>query len=186
MRNEPLPAAQPEVIAVAEQVRALCSVITKIARADLESHLKKQNSGVSAIEHGVLRHLSHGITSMAEISRLMGVAPSTLVYVVDGMTQKKLVKRGKDQSDRRKEPLLLEKSGAELFARFSRADGSSLLVQSLRSMTASRRRQLLALLEELTNSLTGADRFYLNKDSATPATPTEVLESRPIVRRAKP
>ena len=39
---------------------------------------------------------------MAEISRLMGVAPSTLVYVVDGLTKKKLVKRGKDPKDRRR------------------------------------------------------------------------------------
>jgi DNA-binding MarR family transcriptional regulator len=55
---------------------------------------------------------------MAEISRLMGIAPSTLVYVVDGLTKKKLVKRGKDPKDRRREPLMLEKKGAELFAKF--------------------------------------------------------------------
>src|ERR1700674_1691148 len=92
-------------VAMADQVRALCSVITKIARADLESRLKNNDSGISAIEHGVLRHLSHGVTSMAEISRLMGVAPSTLVYVVDGLAKKKLVKGGKDPKDRRREPL---------------------------------------------------------------------------------
>lgn len=159
------PAASAEIIAMADQVRALCSVITKIARADLESHLKSHDSGISSIEHGVLRHLSHGVTSMAEISRLMGVAPSTLVYVVDGLTKKKLVKRGKDPKDRRREPLLLEKKGADLFARFPKMDSGSTLVRSLESMTESRGRELLALLNELVNGLTGSERLYLGTEA---------------------
>src|SRR5437762_9897695 len=97
------------IVAMADQMRCMCSVITKIARADHDARLKEHESGIGAIEHGVLRHLSHGITSMAEISRLMGVAPSTLVYVVDGLVKKKLVRRGKDPKDRRREPLLIEK-----------------------------------------------------------------------------
>src|SRR5580692_13177525 len=150
--------AHSETIEMAEQIRALCSVVTKLARADLDSHLKQHDSGISAIEHGVLRHLSHGVTSMAEISRLMGVAPSTLVYVVDGLTKKKLVKRGKDPKDRRKEPLLLEKKGAELFANSPKMDANSTLVKSLESMPRSRRRELLVLLNELVKELTGSDR----------------------------
>ena len=154
-----------EIVAVAEQIRGLCSVITKFARTDLESHLKKHHSGISAIEHGVLRQLSHGVTSMAEISRLMGIAPSTLVYVVDGLTKKKLVKRHKDPNDRRREPLLLEKKGAELFARFSMMDASGGLVRSLENMSASRRRELLNLLIELVKELSGSERLYLKPES---------------------
>src|ERR1700757_331991 len=155
-----------ETAAMAEQIRALCSVITKVARANLESHLKQHHWGINAIEHGVLRHLSHGITSMAEMSRLMGVAPSTLVYVVDGLTKKKLVKRGKDPKDRRKEPLLLEKKGAELSANCPKMDTGSNLVKSLESMPASRRRELLILLREFVKELTGSERWYLDAESA--------------------
>ena len=158
-------AASAEPVAAADRLRALCSVITKIARADLESHLKSHGSGISSIEHGVLRHLSHGIASMAEISRLMGVAPSTLVYVVDGLTKKKLVKRGRDPKDRRREPLLLEKKGADLFARFAKMDAGSTLARSLESMTESRRRELLALLDELVKGLSGSERLYLRAAS---------------------
>jgi len=161
-----IPTAAPaETIAMADQIRALCSVITKIARADLESHLKRRDSGISSIEHGVLRHLSHGVTSMAEISRLMGVAPSTLVYVVDGLTKKKLVRRGKDPKDRRREPLLLEKKGAALFARFPKMDAGSTLVRSLERMPPSRRRELLALLHDLVKKLKGSERMYLRAAS---------------------
>ena len=150
---------------MAEQIRALCSVITKVARTDLESHLRQHDSGITAIEHGVLRHLSRGVTSMAEMSRLMGVAPSTLVYVVDGLTEKKLVKRGKDPKDRRREPLLLEKKGAELFANSPKMGASSTLVKSLDNMHASRRRELLVLLNEFAKGLTGSERLYLDAES---------------------
>ena len=102
---------------------------------------------------------------MAEISRLMGIAPSTLVYVVDGLTKKKLVKRGKDPKDRRREPLMLEKKGAELFAKFPKMDTSGTLVRSLESMVESRRRELLALLNELVRGLTGSERMYLRAES---------------------
>ena len=154
-----------EIIASAERVRALCSVITKTARADLETHLKEHGSGITAIEHGVLRHLSHGVTSMAEISRLMGAAPSTLVYVVDGMTEKKLVRRGKDPKDRRKEPLVLEEKGAELFANTPRMGAGSSLVRSLQTMTASQRAELIALLGALVMDLPGPGRLYLDAEA---------------------
>lgn len=153
-------------------------MITKIARADLEVHLKIHDSGITAIEHGVLRHLFHGVTSMAEISRLMGVAPSTLVYVVDGMTKKKLVKRGKDPKDRRREPLLLEKKGAVLFARFPKVDSRSTLVRCLESMAGSRRRELLTLLNELVKGLHGAERLHLQHDP-------EVLKTSSAVSHAE-
>jgi DNA-binding MarR family transcriptional regulator len=170
MRNEQIKTSeQTETVAIAEQIRGLCSVITKVARADLESHLKQHDSVISSIEHGVLRHLSHGVTSMAEISRLMGVAPSTLVYVVDGLTKKKLVKRVKDPKDRRREPLLLEKKGAELFAASPKMGAGSTLVRSLESMPALHRRELLALLNELAKGLTGSQRLYLDAESAEAA-----------------
>jgi DNA-binding MarR family transcriptional regulator len=165
-------------IAIAEQIRAVCSVVTKVARTDLESHLKHHHSGISAIEHGVLRHLARGVTSMAEISRLMGVAPSTLVYVVDGLTKRKLVRRGRDPKDRRKEPLLLENKGADLLAKTPVMDARSTLVRSLENMPASRRRELLTLLNELVNGLTGPERLYLGKEHAEPARHSAPRETR--------
>lgn len=138
---------------MADQIRSLCAAITKVARADLQSRLESHDSGIGAIEHGLLRHLSHGVTSMAKISRLMGVAPSTLVYVVDGLVEKNLVRRGKDPNDRRREPLLLTKRGADLFARILKMEMSSLLVKSLERMKRNRRRQLLELLNEFAEGL---------------------------------
>src|SRR5579863_5856339 len=147
--NDPIKiSASAGTIAQANQIRLLCSVITKIARADLESHLETHACGMSAIEHGVLRHLAQGVNSMAEIARRMGIAPSTLVYVVDGLVERKLVRRAKDSTDRRREPLLLEKKGGALLAGVPELDAKSVLVRSLEAMQESRRRELLALLGE--------------------------------------
>jgi DNA-binding MarR family transcriptional regulator len=172
-----------ETVAIAEQIRALCSVITKVARADLESHLKQHDSGITAIEHGVLRHLSRGVTSMAEMSRLMGVSASTLVYVVDGLTRKRLVKRGKDPNDRRREPLLLEKKGAELFENSPKMGAGSTLVKSLESMPVSRRHELLVLLNEFVKELTGSERLYLDAESAPAKTSSAAGERDQKARR---
>ena len=172
-----------ETVAIAEQIRALCSVITKVARADLESHLKRHDSGITAIEHGVLRHLSRGVTSMAEMSRLMGVSASTLVYVVDGLTKKKLVKRGKDPKDRRREPLLLEKKGAEVYENSPKMGAGSTLVKSLESMPASRRQELLVLLNEFVKELTGSERLYLDAESAPARTLSAAGERDKKARR---
>lgn len=157
--------APSEIIAMADEIRGLCAVVTKIARADLQSRLENYDSGISAMEHGVLRHLSHGVSSMAEISRLMGVGPSTLVYVVDELVKKKLVRRGKDPKDRRREPLLFEKKAADLFARIPKMDSSSVVVASLQRMKESRRRELVGLLNEFVEGLPGAGGFRIRSES---------------------
>jgi MarR family transcriptional regulator for hemolysin len=157
--------ALAETIAMADQIRSLCSAITKIARADLQSRLESHGSGIGAIEHGVLRHLSHGATSMAEISRLMGVAPSTLVYVVDGLAKKNLVTRSKDPKDRRREPLLLTKKGANLFAKIPKMEMSSLLVKSLEGMREARRHAFMELLTEFVEGLPESERYTNARNS---------------------
>lgn len=150
---------------MADQIRLSCSAITKVARADLQSRLDSHAFGIGAIEHGVLRHLSHGVTSMAEISRLMGVAPSTLVYVVDGLVKKNLVKRSKDPNDRRREPLLFTKKGADTFAGIPMMEMSSLLVKSLEGMKETQRREFLELLNEFAKGLPGAEMLRLRSES---------------------
>lgn len=157
--------ASAEMVAMADQIRLLCSVITKVARADLQSRLERHDFGIGAIEHGVLRHLSHSVTSMAEISRLMGVAPSTLVYVVDGLVKKSLVERGKDPADRRREPLRFTRKGADLFANIPKMELSSPLVESLEGMKETRRRELLELLREFAEGLPASEMLCLQPES---------------------
>ena len=150
-----------ETVETANHIRLLCSVVTKVARADLQERLDRNGSGISAIEHGLLRHLSEGVTSMAEISRRMGVAPSTLVYVTDGLAKRKLIRRDKDPNDRRREPLSLARKGAVLFAGIPDIDSTSVLVSSLENMKVMDRRELLRLLSEFAAGMPGSERLTL-------------------------
>jgi hypothetical protein len=90
-----------------------------------------------------------------------------LVYVVDGLVKKKLVKRGKDPNDRRREPLLLEKKGAALFGQIPKMDASSVLVKRLEGMKETRRRELLTLLDEFAQGLPGSEKLYLRPEPET-------------------
>jgi DNA-binding MarR family transcriptional regulator len=135
-----------ELITLANQIRGLSALITKIARSDLQDRLRYHQVGITAIEHGVLRRLTQGVQTMADISRLMGVPPPTLVYVIDGLVAKGFVTRGKDTRDRRREPLTLEKKGRILLTRIPDMEANSMLVKSLHRMPGRKRRQLKALL----------------------------------------
>jgi DNA-binding MarR family transcriptional regulator len=173
-------------IAIADKIRFLCSAITKIARTDLQNRLDNHDSGVSAIEHGVLRQLSRGLDSMAEISRSMGVAPSTLVYVVDGLVEKKLVKRGKDPNDRRREPLTLEKKGAALFNQIPKMDANSVLVKSLEGMKESQRRELLDLLETFAQGLPGSENLHREPETREQSPVSRSKQAKSPAKARKP
>ncbi len=175
MQNEATPTSgSAGLVSMADEIRRWCAVVTKIARADLQSRLDAHQAGISAIEHGVLRHLSSGVSSMADISHLMGIAPSTLVYVVDGLVTKKLLRRRKDPNDRRREPLSLEKKGAALFDRIPKMDANSVLVKSLERMTESERRQFVSLLNRFAMGLPGAERLQM----ASVASEAEVVPTK--------
>jgi DNA-binding MarR family transcriptional regulator len=154
--SQPSAVRDGELEAVASEVRGLCAVITKIARRDLEQLLDRHEAGISAIEHGVLRRLSHGAETLAQLSRLMTVTPSTLVYVIDGLVEKRLIVRKKDSHDRRRELLSFTARGRRLLAGIPDMDAESALVTSLREMTRREREALSSSLREFAANLQSA------------------------------
>jgi hypothetical protein len=102
--------------------------------------------------------------------------------------EKKLVRRCKDPKDRRREPLALEKKGADLFARIPKMDANSVLVKSLEGMKESRRRELLVLLNEFVAGLPGSERMYIRSESLEEgASATRPEQSaRAATRRKRP
>lgn len=145
---------EDELAGMADEVRALCAIMTKVARRDLEKLLDRRDAGIRAIEHGVLRNLQGGGLTLASLSRAMMMTPSSLVPVVDRLEDKSLLRRGKDPKDRRRSPLSLTGEAVELMARIPAMDGDSVLVEALDSMSDERRDQLLASLRLLVGRLT--------------------------------
>lgn len=96
---------------------------------------------------------------MAEISRLMGISRSSLVYVVDGLTPKISSGAAGIRTTAVASRCCLKKR-ANLFARFERTDSESGLVRCLERMPQ------VVLLNELVKGLKGSERYYLSRDSA--------------------
>jgi DNA-binding MarR family transcriptional regulator len=153
---KPSVAADGELEMVANEVRGLCAAITKIARRDQEQLLERHGAGISAIEHGVLRRLSQGAETLAELSRLMAVTASTLVYVIDGLAKKGLIVRKKDPGDRRRELLSFTAKGRRLLAGIPVMDAESALVKSLNGMTRREREELMSVLRKMAAGLQSA------------------------------
>jgi DNA-binding MarR family transcriptional regulator len=146
-------------VKMANELRGLCAVITKVARRDHEQLLGRHQTGIYALEHGVLRRLAHQKATLAELGRLMGITPSTLVYVIDGLVRKELVVREQDRRDRRRQPLSLTAQGQNLLEAIPEMDTESALVQSLTSMSERNRIRLQTLLRTFVKGLRDAEEW---------------------------
>jgi DNA-binding MarR family transcriptional regulator len=141
----------------AEDVRLLMLMVMKTSMRDLDRRLEASGTGVSSLQYGVMRLLSHESATISELSSRMLLAPATLVPVVDALERKGFVQRGSDPRDRRRIPLLLTESGLEVMLRVPFTGGLDSLAQGLASLGREKSSHLEALLYELVNHLTGDD-----------------------------
>lgn len=105
--------------------------------------------GLRARHLGVLWILERGAeVSQQQIAALMGLDPSTLVFVLDEMEKMKLLRRSRSQRDRRVHLLAPTPSGRRLAAAGGAAlKGLDLFL--LAALSPKERRQLLAILPRL-------------------------------------
>lgn len=143
-----------KLIYTAKQLRALCAILTRAARQDLENRLKYADADVRALEHAVLRHIQQGSTTLAEISRATMSAPSTLVSVIDNLERKGFLKRGTDPKDRRRTPLELTPQGKVLLEALPDVAHDSSLVTGLSKLSVQERDQLIDTLTHLVHGIT--------------------------------
>lgn len=148
-----------ELYAIALEIRILGSIVSKFIRQDLEQHLQASGARVGALPYGVMHILRHEEMTLTELSRKMSLEPATLVPVIDALESNGLVKRGQDPRDRRRTPLTLTDSGIELLERVPSVSPDSILVKSLKRMGPEKSRQFIALLRELTVSLTDDEKI---------------------------
>lgn len=143
-----------DLVTSAKQLRALCAIVTRVARQDLEARLQASSEDIRALEHAVLRHIARGSATLAEISRAMMAAPSTLLSVIDALERKGWLQRGVDPADRRRHPLELTAQGKEILAALPDITLDSALVQGLTVLSDDERRCLMSGLTHLVRELT--------------------------------
>ena len=138
---------------LAYQVFVFNSLVTKLTGRDHEQRIAAQLPGVSGLQFGVMRILSEGPFTLSEIAQKMMLAPATLVPVVDRLEEGKILVRGRDAHDRRRNPLSLTDLGREMLARTSIFDGQDVMTSALQKLGAAKAQQLNDLLVELLQQL---------------------------------
>lgn len=109
--------------------------------------------GLQPSDVGILRIISRheGALSQQALARLLGVGPSRVVALIDGLEKKGLVARARSQRDRRNHELTLTDAGREVMATVRRV-GSAHDRDITGALTAEERRTLGALLSRLAES----------------------------------
>lgn len=137
----------------ADALRRLCGMVMKTARQELMQHLSEAGSDLSPHQFLALLSINKLTLTLGELSRAMGLDPSTLAPTVEVLVRKGLVQRDRDPQDRRRTPLSLTQAGCDLLAQVTRQDEQGPLISGLDVLGDEKARQLIALLEELVAAL---------------------------------
>lgn len=140
-----------------EEIRTLIFLVGKSSMRDLDRRLEASGTGLSGPQFGVLRLLSQESATITELSSRLLVAPATLVPVADTLTRKGLVQRSVDPRDRRRQPLCLTETGAQVVARVAAVAATDSLAEALASLGHAKSQQLQMLLRELVSNLAEDD-----------------------------
>lgn len=167
-----------EIYAVANEIRILAAIVTKMARRDLQQRLDSWGADVSSLQYGIMRLLRYQEHTISELSCKFMCDPSTLVPAVDALERKGLARRGKDPNDRRRNPLSLTEEGESLIARVPVVNSRDALVKSLDAMGDEQCRQLLTLLRDLVSHMAeGEDVLYYVSSRVRPQAAPEAIRT---------
>ena len=135
------------------EIQALVSIAAKMIRSTVDERLSANNTGITALQYGILRIIQHEPKTITEISKRQMLDPSTLVPVADALEKHGYAKRTKDPKDRRRTPLEITKNGKDLLLKFPMLDEEDALVKALEQMSGEHQEQLLTLMRELVGHL---------------------------------
>ena len=141
----------------------LGSIIAKTTMHSTRRHGILADAGISMLQYGVLRRLQRENLTIAELSKVMMVDPSTLVSVIDALTRKGLAERTRDPNDRRRTPISITQKGLDIVSQhpahgpFSAEDNP--LVKSLEALGEEKAQQLLVLLREVVSHMPNGDNI---------------------------
>jgi DNA-binding MarR family transcriptional regulator len=142
-----------ELLRAALEIRVLSMSLFRVATRALEQHPQLAKEDITVLQYGVLRALCHKALTISELSQWLMVDPSTLVPVIDTLERKGMVKRQRDQSDRRRVPLSVTERGNAIVACVPAVDEGDPLVCSLRAMGEQDAGHFLRLMRELIRNI---------------------------------
>ncbi len=99
----------------AQEIRLLAILMLKIPRQQLEQRFADEGIDLTMLQHHIMSMAQRHQPTIADISRWMGLDPSTLVPSVDALVKKGFLQRERDPNDRRRYPLHLTDEGRETY-----------------------------------------------------------------------
>jgi len=127
----------------------------------MENNLAKMGLEISPLSLDVLHCLVSGEKTIKQLSEKMNLAAPTLVPVVDGLENKKLIKRQADKNDRRCLPLSLTKTGKRVLEKISANSQSGLIARRLKEMGPEKTKKLTNVLYQLVSKIIGRQELDL-------------------------
>jgi DNA-binding MarR family transcriptional regulator len=154
------------------EIRMWLDLLARLLRRSLDRQLAEQEPGLRALQYLVLRFLSLGPSSNAEISRRFHHDANTLVQTLDSLSRAGLIARQPDPADRRRTIVAISDLGQRTLARLPTASQENPLSAALSAMPPEQVDTLRDLLRQLGQAL-----------SDTPDAATELAQlARDLVR----
>ena len=108
--------SEPELLELASEIQIYTALLLKFYNTSLEERLHARGLAISALQHSILRMLEHETLTISEISKRLGLEPSTVLRSLDALERKGLALRGRDVRDRRRNPLHVTDEGRRFLA----------------------------------------------------------------------
>ncbi len=105
-----------ELLDLASEIQIYTALLLKFYNTSLEARLRARGLAISALQHSILRMLEHETLTISEISKRLGLEPSTVLRSLDALERKGLALRGRDARDRRRNPLHVTETGRQFLA----------------------------------------------------------------------
>ncbi len=140
---------QDKLLPIANEIHVYAALLLKFVNQSLEERLRDYGVSIDSLQHSVLSMLRFETLTISTICQRMGLDPSTMVRKIDSLERKRLVRRGHDPRDRRRNPIHITEKGIELITAVPVISDKDPAFQGLQSLGFDSALQLHDLLRKL-------------------------------------
>jgi DNA-binding MarR family transcriptional regulator len=105
--------SENEFLSLSYEIQVYTALLLKFFNTSLEERLRARGLAISALQHSILRMLEYETLTISDISKRLGLEPSTVLRSLDALERKGLARRGRDARDRRRNPLYITPAGLQ-------------------------------------------------------------------------
>lgn len=136
-------------------IHQLLFMAAKRAHHGIERWFSAQKIGITPLQFGVLRNIAKQDKTLNELARCMTFKPPSILPSIDFLESHGYVMRRNDPKDRRKIHLVATPKGRRIVERVTSCRKPDPLGAAFRKMGSRKKKQLIALLMELNERMTG-------------------------------